>query len=101
MLNSFFVSFGGYKVNSPAGFLWDGKTIGDILSRLLEYVFPLSGILLFFFLVSAGFDLMTAAGDPKKTEAAKEKLTSAIVGFIIVFTAFWIYQIVKYILGIV
>lgn len=78
----------------------DYLNVGGAISLLLTYIFPLSGILLLFFLISAGFDLMTAAGDPKKTEAAKEKLTSAIVGFIIVFTAFWIYQIVKYVLGI-
>lgn len=100
MLNSFFVSFGGYSVDYPTGFQFGGSKVGDILTKLMDYVFPLSGILLLFFLISAGFDLMTAAGDPKKTEQAKEKLTNALVGFVIVFTAFWIYQIVKYILGI-
>ncbi len=74
--------------------------VGIIITELLKYVFPLSGILLLFFLISAGFDLMTSGGDPKKTEQGKEKLTSALVGFVIVFTAFWIYQIIKYVLGI-
>lgn len=97
------VDFGGYKVNytgDVTGFLWGGKDIGAIISRLLDYVFPLAGLVLLFFLINGGFDLMTSAGDPKKMEVGKEKITAALVGFIIIFTAFWIYQIVKYILGI-
>ncbi len=85
----------GYGFTKPKG-----SNIGAIISDLLKYIFPLSGLLLLFFLISGGFDLMTAAGDPKKTEQAKEKITAAIVGFIIVFVAFWIWQLVRYILGI-
>ncbi|MCL5675953.1 MAG: pilin [Patescibacteria group bacterium] len=100
MFGSFFVSFGGYDVAYPQGFRWAGSDIGSIISFVLPYAFVLSGILLLFFLISGGFDLMTSAGDAKKTEQAKEKLTNALIGFIIVFASFWIYQIIKYILGI-
>ncbi len=75
-------------------------TIGDIVSKILPYILTLSGFLLFIFLTSAGLDYMLASGDPKKMEAAKEKLTAAIIGFIIVFTAFWIFQIINYIFGL-
>ncbi|MBI3385033.1 hypothetical protein HY030_02470 [Candidatus Gottesmanbacteria bacterium] len=71
--------------------------IGAILSELIKYILPLSGILLLVFAIMGGFDLLTSGGDPKKTEAGKEKLTAAIIGFLIVFSAFWIYQITKYI----
>jgi hypothetical protein len=74
--------------------------VASIISKLLTYAFPAGGLVLFFFLASGGFDLMTSAGDPKKIEQGKEKITSALVGFIILFAAYWIYLIVAYILGI-
>ncbi len=100
MFNSFFVSFGAYNVDYPAGFKFGGMDISAVVTAVLPYVFAFSGILLLFFLISAGFDLLTSAGDAKKTEQAKEKLTGALIGFIIVFSAYWIWQIVKYIFGI-
>ncbi len=74
--------------------------IGAIISFILPYILVLSGILLFIFLVMGGFDLMTSAGDPKKMEQGKEKIMAAIVGFIIVFIAYWLYQIIAFIFGI-
>ncbi|MGB6838996.1 MAG: hypothetical protein WBD86_03710 [Microgenomates group bacterium] len=77
-----------------------GEDIGSIVSELLKYLFPLAGILLLLYLLFGGFSLMTSGGDPKKMQAAKGKLTNALVGFIIVFAAYWIVQIIGTILGI-
>jgi hypothetical protein len=43
---------------------------------------------------------MTSKGDPRAVEAAKSKFTYAIIGFVIVFMAYWIVQILGTILGI-
>lgn len=92
-------SFGGYSVSHPRGFSFGGFTIAAILSKLvLKYIFPLAGLILLFFLINGGFDLLTSTGDPKKIEAGKEKITAAIVGFTILFVAYWLYKIIIYIL---
>ena len=75
-------------------------TLGTIVSLLLAYILPLAGIVLLLFLLFAGFQFLTSAGDPKKVEQAKERLTSALVGFVIVFAAYWIVQIVGAVLGL-
>ena len=76
------------------------SNLGKIVTDLLPYVFPLAGIALLLYLLLTGFQFLTSAGDPKKIEQAKEKLTSALVGFIIVFAAYWIVQIVGTVLGL-
>lgn len=76
------------------------QTLGTIVSILVYYLLPLAGIVLLLFLLFAGFQFMTSGGDPKKVEQAKERLTSALVGFVIVFAAYWIVQIVGTVLGL-
>jgi len=86
--------------NKVPGFKFVGGNIGDIVSELLKYLFPLAGLLVLLYLLLGGFQLMTSAGDPKKMQEAKGKLTNALVGFMIIFMAYWLVQIVGKILGI-
>ncbi len=74
--------------------------LGEIVSGLLPYLFAGAGLLLLLYLIFGGFQLMTSAGDPKKTQEAKGKITNALVGFFIVFISYWLVQIVGTILGI-
>ncbi len=74
--------------------------LSDIISLALKFVFPAAGVLLLVYLVLAGFSLMTSGGDPKAIQGAKGKITSAIIGFVIVFAAYWIVQLVGIILGL-
>ncbi len=82
------------------GFKFVGGSIGDIVSEFLKYLFPLAGLLVLLYLLLGGFQLMTSGGDPKKTQEAKGKITNALIGFVIVFIAYWLVQIVGTILGI-
>lgn len=77
-----------------------GGSIGNIVSELLKYLFPFAGLLLLLYLLFGGFSLMTSGGDPKAVQSAKGKITNALIGFIIVFAAYWIVQIIGTILGI-
>jgi hypothetical protein len=75
-------------------------TLGQIVQAILPYIFVIAGLLLLLYLIYGGFSLMTSAGDPKKMEGAKGKITGALIGFLIIFVSFWIVQIVGRILGI-
>lgn len=76
------------------------RTLGGIISEALKYLFPLAGLLLFAYLVMGGFSFLTSGGDPKAMEQAKGKVTNAIVGFIIIFVAYWLVQIFEFIFKI-
>lgn len=76
------------------------NTLGDIVSALLPYLFVIAGLLLLIYLIIGGFQLMTSAGDPKSVDSAKGKIMGSIIGFLILFLAFWIARILQVILGL-
>ena len=75
-------------------------TLGDIISKLFPYVFVAAGLLLFGYLVMGGFELLTSGGNPEKVKSAQGKITSAIIGFLIIFVAYWLVQILEIIFGL-
>ncbi len=75
-------------------------TIGNILSAAVPLVLAFAGLGLLLMLISAGYTFLTSAGDAKKMEQGKSRLTNAIVGFFIVFAAYWIVQLVGAIFGL-
>ena len=74
--------------------------LGSITSSLLPYLLTFAGLILFAMLIMGGFTIMTATTDPKKAEAGKERITTAIIGFVIIFAAYWIAQILEIIFGV-
>jgi len=73
--------------------------IGDIISSLLTHIFPIAGLLTFIYLIYGGFHLMIAQGDENGIKEAKAKITNALIGFLIIFLAYWIVQALEIILG--
>lgn len=85
---------GGVKIQGPLNAENFGGAINitSIIGKAIPYVFAIAGIGLLLMILSAGFTLLTSAGDAKKMETGKNALTNAIVGFLIVFVAYWIVQ---------
>lgn len=73
-------------------------TPADLVNVIVRVAFIAGGILIFFFLLYAGFLFINGASKGK--DQAKEVMTSAIIGMIVMFSAFWILQIVKVVTGI-
>lgn len=92
VLDKAFHSFGGFK--------FANRPISEIVNVLIPYVFVFAGLGLLAFLIMGGFQLMMSAGDSKAMESAKGKITNAVIGFIIVFLAYWITQLLEMILGL-
>lgn len=89
-LNALIDSMGSTRFNSST-------TLGLIMTIALPFLYTLAGIGLLFYLIAGGFRYLTSQGDPKKLEGAKTSITMAVVGFIIVITAFFLTQVVNYI----
>jgi cbb3-type cytochrome oxidase subunit 3 len=58
--------------------------VGQIVGAILSFI----GVILLILVIYAGILWMTAAGNEKKTEQAKDILVSAIIGLIIVLSAY-------------
>lgn len=87
--------------NEFKGFLFQGPkgTIGEVISNAIPIVIGLAGLGLLLMLISAGYTFMTSAGDAKKMEEGKHRLTNAILGFFIIFGAYWLVQILGIMFG--
>jgi len=70
-------------VNTAIGCLIAGDP-KVFISQLLGWGVGVGGGIAFLMIVFAGFQMVTASGDPKRVQAAKELLTSAIAGLILI-----------------
>jgi len=80
--------------------LSDDTNLGGIISALLPYTYYFAGLLLFIYLLWGGLGYLTSAGNPDKTKSAQGKITTALIGFVIVFTSWWLIQLVEVVFGI-
>lgn len=75
-------------------------TLGQIISAAIPWIFTIAGMLLLIYLTFGGLQLMLSQGDPKAAGAAKAHITNALIGFIIIFIAFWVVQLLGLVLGL-
>jgi hypothetical protein len=76
------------------------ENIGALMSNVLALLFFLAGLLTFFFIVVGGIQWITAGGDAKAAQAARDRITAAVVGLIVVVAAFAITLILGQVFGI-
>lgn len=93
------------NVNLPdygpdTNFKFSGGTVGDVVSDLIPYIYVIAGLSMLVMLILGGIKLMTAAGDQAKTKDGYGKITSGIVGFLIIFISYFAVQIVELVLGV-
>ncbi len=77
------------------------STPGGIVTRALNFLFPLAGLILFLLISWGGFEMLISSSDSKGIEAGKNRVTAAIVGFILLFCSYWLAQIVELVFGII
>lgn len=80
----------------------DLLSISKLVSLILKGAFTLAGLILLFYFILGGIGMIASAGknDPKAAEQAKATITSAVVGFVVVFTAYWIVKLIGTLIGI-
>jgi len=74
--------------------------LGLVLQGLLNLVLFVSALLVFAYLVWGGIQWLTSGGDKGKTEEARNKITAAIVGLVVVALSYAIFRVVLYVVGI-
>lgn len=79
----------------------DANTLpADLFSRVMLFAIAAGGLIFFVQLIMAGFNLLTAAGDPGKIQSATKALTNSLVGLILVISTYFIAQIIEAIFGL-
>ncbi len=70
-------------------------TIPAIISAAIKLIMVVAAIVFFFILVVGGIKWIASGGDKAKTETARNQITSALVGLVIVFAAWAIVALIK------
>ena len=94
------VDFKSIQSDAMPSFEFADEKVGDIVSALIKYIIPIAGALFLIFFIVGGFQFMISAGDPKKAEAAKGRLTTALIGLLIIVFAYLIVQFIATFLNI-
>jgi len=84
------------NVPVPKGF---ALSFGGLLNGVLSFVLVIGALLVFGFLILGGIEWITSGGDKGKTEGARNKITSAIIGLIILAASYAILQLALNFLG--
>ncbi len=69
-------------------------TPGAFIARIVSYALGFIGIILIVMIIYGGFLYMTGGGNEKQTETAKNVLTYAIIGAVVIFSAYIIARLV-------
>lgn len=77
--------------NSPGGTqLTDASTLPQLVQYIYEWGIAVGGLATFIALVSAGFQHLTSVGDPAKMADARGKITSAVLGLVLLLSSWLI-----------
>ena len=77
-----------------------GTAAGKLIGSLVGAIFIFSFLLAFVYLLLGAFNWITSGGDKAKLESARDMITQAIVGIIIVAAAWAIMKLVGQFVGI-
>ncbi len=84
------------EINPGTGYATD---FGTMFSSILNVVMLIAAILVFAFLIFGGIQWITAGGDKTKAEEARNKITSAVIGLVIVAASYALINLIVNFLG--
>lgn len=76
------------------------NTLGDIIVAAIPYLFTGAGLILLLYLIYGGYQYMLSKGDPAKLKETQAIITNAIVGFLVIFIAYWLVQAAGIVFGL-
>ena len=77
-----------------------GLSIGGMVSGFLNLILIVAGLAFFFILVVGGVKYILSGGDKAHTEGARSQITAALIGLVIVFSAWAIAGLIDSFFGI-
>lgn len=83
-------------ITSPKGYSTD---IGVFIGWVLTVVMVIAILLVLLYLVLGGIEWITSGGEKGKTESARNKITAAVIGIIILASAYALASFVAYIMN--
>ncbi len=73
---------------NAAGYGSTAPDLASVVGKLIGQLLGLVGVILMAYVLYGGFMWMTAAGEPKKVSTAKDVIRDAMIGLVIIVTAY-------------
>ena len=77
-----------------------GLELNDIIGGGIRLIVVVAAVIFFFILVIGGIKWIASGGDKAQTESARNQITAALVGLVIVFAAWAIVALINTFFGI-
>ena len=72
-----------------------GMDLNKLIAWFYYFIVGISGLAAFLMLVWGGFTWLTSAGSPTKILDAKDKITSAVLGLVIILSSYLILKVIN------
>lgn len=82
---------------TPAGYT---TSLGDLISGVLSIVMLIAGILVLLYLIWGAIQWITSGGDKGKLESARNRITQAVIGLIVLGATIAVFTLVQAFMGI-
>lgn len=101
-MNKLAINIGTTFLGDTRGELYRTDNISRYVAAIVTGAISIAGIILLFLLIGGGIAIISGAGksDPKTVEQGKKAATSALIGFIVVFSAYWIVKLIELVTGL-
>jgi len=91
------IQINNQTIEGPLAF----NSLGEIISRIVNaFLIPIAGVILLLVFIWAGFEFMTSEGNPDKIKSAQAKITTGIIGIVLLVLSFLIVKVVELIFGV-
>lgn len=90
------VNINGQQITGPLSGI---TTLADLVNKVTSFIIPVAAIILLFVLIWGGYDFMMSGGAPEKVKGAQAKITTGIIGFVLLICSFIIVKLIALIFG--
>ena len=91
------INIGGQQIQGP---LQEINNLSDVVNKIITLLIPLAGIILLLVLIWGGYDYLMSQGQPEKLKSAQAKITTGIIGFVLLIASYVIVKLITTIFGI-
>jgi hypothetical protein len=76
------------------------RNVGNLLSFFIKLLFAVGGVLMLIYLILGGVRYITSGGDKVQAQAARDMITHALIGIIIIASSYAIANLLNTLFGI-
>ena len=76
------------------------KDFGSLLGNIVLAAMIISGLMVFFYLIWGGVQYITSGGDKEQAESARNRITYALIGLVIVIGSYAITKLIEAFFGV-